>query len=136
MDASTLPIHWQQHHIICCLYYLIAASDFIVKEEELRAIDDHFTQLLTRDHPELLMQKKEILTEVADYVQHANDLQKMEAIRFFAKKTKFAYQTYLEVIHSLEQIAQADNFISIEEHSIMYYIRLKFKADKAQPIYS
>ncbi len=35
----------------------------------------------------------------------------------------------MEMISAIEDIAQADNFVTIEEHSLMYYIRLQFKKD-------
>lgn len=136
MNSSNSPLHWQLPHVICCLYYLVASSDFIIKEEEQAAIDRHLDAFLLQDAPDLYSKKNELVAEVAAYVNAANDLQKMEAVRYFATKFSLTHTMYYALVKSLEEIAQADKYIAIEEHSMMYYIRLKFKVRSHQLVYS
>ena len=136
MNSSNSPLHWQLPHVICCLYYLVASSDFIVKEEELRVMDHHIDDFLLQHSPELYSQKNELVKEVSAYVSGASELQRMEAVRYFSAKFLLSHDTYFGLIRSLEEIAQADRYISIEEHSMMYYIRLKFKVSTRQLVNS
>lgn len=136
MNSSNSPLHWQLPHVICCLYYLVASADFIVKEEEQKVIDHQLDDFLLQYFPEQYSEKQALAMEVVTYVNEANDLQKMEAVRYFATKFVLNYSMYFELIKSLEEIAQADRYISIEEHSMMYYIRLKFKVNNPQLAYN
>jgi len=136
MNSSNSPLHWQLPHVICCLYYLVASSDFIIKEEEELVIDRHLDNFLILHCPELYVQKHKLADEVAKYVDSANDLQKMEAVRYFSTKFLLNHDIYFGLIKSLEEIAQADRYISIEEHSMMYYIRLKFKVNTNQLVHT
>lgn len=136
MNSSNSPLHWQLPHVICCLYYLVASSDFIIKEEEQAVLDHHLEGFLLQLTPDLYAKKEELSSEVAAYVRAASDLQKMEAVRYFATKFPLTHEMYYGLVKSLEEIAQADKYISIEEHSMMYYIRLKFKVNSPQLIFS
>ena len=126
-NSIALPVYWDEKYIICSLYYLIAASDYIIKKEEVAVIDQKMEHLLLHSYQLSLDKKESIMAEALSFINKANDQQKMEAIRLFSSKVVLPEELYVEMLHSMEAIALADGNISIEEHSLMYYVKLKFK---------
>jgi hypothetical protein len=53
----------------------------------------------------------------------------MDLIEFLSNKVELTWDMYQFIINDLNDIAKADQYISVEEHSLMYYVRLKFNKD-------
>jgi hypothetical protein len=135
-NRTVFPAHWDEKQIICSLYYWIADSDFKIHTDELNVIHKKLDQLFFRTFYLSVEEKENIVAEVEHYIAGASDQQKMEWIRLFSKQVVLTTDLYREMIQAMEAIALADDFISIEEHSLMYYIRLKFKKNSSPVVYS
>lgn len=130
MDTKlSIPSHWDEKYIITSLYYLVADSDSVLKKEEIITIDNkldtlfHTTFYLSAD------QKYRVANEAMNYSVGLNDAEKLAAVRNLSSRVVLSHEMFAQIISDMEDIAQADDYVSIEEHSMMYYIRLKFKKD-------
>ena len=128
-NTLSVPAHWDEKHIICSLYYLVADSDFIVKKEEIDTIDKKLDILLHQTFYVSTEQKYKIVNEAMNFAFGLSDVEKLEVVRNLSAKVKLTNDLFVHMINDMEDIAQSDGYVSIEEHSLMYYIRLKFKKD-------
>lgn len=124
-----IPAHWDEKQIICCLYYLVADSDNDLRKEEIDVIDLKLDQLLVDTFLVPHDQKYKIANEAMNLAVGLSDQRKTELVRELSSKVNISGDLFVQLISSLEDIAQSDDYVSIEEHSLMYYIRLKFKKD-------
>ena len=131
-NTLSVPAHWDEKHIICSLYYLVADSDFIVKKEEIDTIDKKLDILLHQTFYVSTEQKYKIVNEAMNFAFGLSDVEKLEVVRNLSAKVKLTNDLFVHMINDMEDIAQSDGYVSIEEHSLMYYIRLKFKKDYPQ----
>lgn len=124
-----LPIHWDQKHLIAFLYIFLADSDFKVPTEEAISLSDNLKELLVGKY---LMSQEDtdlLIAEVKNTEKGLDDHQRMETIRILSETVPLDWDIYQYVIKELDEIAHSDKYVSVEEHSLMYYIRLKFKKD-------
>ncbi|MBC7390183.1 MAG: hypothetical protein H7329_13280 [Opitutaceae bacterium] len=128
-NKLSVPAHWDEKHIISSLYYLVADSDFVVKKEEIDTIDKKLDILLHQTYYVSTEQKYKIANEAMNFAVGLNDVEKLEVVRNLSSNVKFSHELFVQMINDMEDIAQSDDYVSIEEHSLMYYIRLKFKKD-------
>jgi uncharacterized tellurite resistance protein B-like protein len=127
-NQMDIPLHWDERHVICGLYYMVADSDFSIKKEEVDTIDRHLETLMLQ-FPHLLTSNKfAIANEVMPHVIGRSDREKMDLIKQWAAKFPLSRDQFIDMQQALEHIAQSDDYVSIEEHSLMYFIRLKFKS--------
>ena len=128
-----IPTHWDEKQIICSLYYLVANSDNDLKKEEVTMIDRKLDALMSTFMlaPD---QKYKIANEAMNLVLSLDDQVKIEFVKELSSQVIFSPEMFTQVLTSLEDIAQSDDYVSIEEHSLMYYIRLKFKKDYARAV--
>jgi len=120
------PAYWDEKYVICALYYLLADSDFELKREEIKVIDKKLDTLFS-DSLLYSDSKYKIANEVMSYVLGLNNEEKTQAIRHLAQIAALSHDTYVMLMHDLEEIALSDDYVCIEEHSIMFFIRLMFK---------
>lgn len=120
------PIQWSEKYAICILYHLVAYADATIKKEEMEMVKRKMDRLFEGDQltPE---EKEKIASDVTQYVIGLSDANKKEAIKYFSEKIHLSHEMFIQTMKDLEDIAQSDDYVSIEEHSLMYYIRLKFK---------
>ena len=128
-NTLSVPVHWDEKHIICSLYYLVADSDFIVKKEEIETINKKLDILLHQTFYVSTEQKYKVINEAMNFAVGLSDVEKLEVVRNLSAKVKLTSDLFVHMINDMEDIAQSDGCVSIEEHSLMYYIRLKFKKD-------
>ena len=125
----SIPAHWDEKHIISSLYYLVADSDSILKKEETETIEKKLDLLLHQHFYVTSEQRYKIATEAMNFSVGLNDAEKLESVRNLSAMIKLPAELFVQMISDMEDIAQSDDYVSIEEHSLMYYIRLKFKKD-------
>lgn len=120
------PAYWNEKYVICALYYLLADCDFELKKEEVKVIDQKLTTLFS-DSLLYSDSKYKIANEVMSYVLGLSNEEKTEAVRHLAKITTLTHESYIKLMQDLEEIALSDDYVCIEEHSFMFFIRLMFK---------
>ena len=122
----TCPVYWDEKYVTCALYYLVADCDFELKREEITIIDRKLDFLFQN---ELLYSdsKYKIANEVMSYVLGLSNEKKTEAVRYLSDKVSLSHESFVQVMQDLEEIALSDDYISVEEHSFMYFIRLMFR---------
>ena len=128
----TIPPHWDHKHLISFLYIFIADSDFVVTEDEAIAVNNNLLELLKDKYALPLQEVSAIIKEVKSFEMAQDDAGKMEVIKLLSEKIDLDLSTYEYLIKELDEIAQSDKYISVEEHSLMFYVRLKFKKDYPQ----
>ena len=130
METKLLvPTHWDEKHIISSLYYLVADSDSNIKKEEIETIDKKLDILLHQTFYVSVEQRNHIEREAMKFAVGLNDAEKLAVVRNLSAKIILSNDLFVQMITDMEDIAQSDDYVSIEEHSLMYYIRLKFKKD-------
>lgn len=125
------PAYWDEKYVICALYYLVADCDFELKKEEIKVIDKKLDVLLS-DSLLYSDAKYKIANEVMSYVVGLSNEKKTEAVRHLSEMVKMTHETFVQVMHDLEEIAISDDYVCIEEHSFMFFIRLMFKKNYAR----
>ena len=128
----TIPSHWDHKHLISFLYVFLADSDFVVTEEEAITVNNNLLELLKDKYSLPLEEVSAIIKEVKSFEMAQDDAGKMEVIKQLSEKIDLDLSTYEYLIKELDEIAQTDKYVSVEEHSLMFYVRLKFKKDYPQ----
>ncbi len=127
-----IPPHWDHKHLISFLYVFLADSDFVVTEEEAIAVNNNLLELLKDKYSLPLNEVALIIEEIRAFELAQDDAGRMEVIRQLSEKIDLDLSTYEYLIKELDEIAKSDKYVSVEEHSLMYYVRLKFKKDYPQ----
>lgn len=122
------PIHWNEKHLISFLYISLAVSDFIVSPDERITLNSNLDELLKGKFQLSDSEKNAIISEVQS-LPVADDTARMAIIKELSERIELDWETYKFVAKELDEIAHSDKYVSIEEHSLMFYIRLKFKKD-------
>jgi hypothetical protein len=122
------PIHWNEKHLISFLYISLAVSDFIVSPNERATLNSNLDELLKGRFQLSDSEKNAIISEVQAF-PIADDAMRMAIIKELSERIELDWDTYKFVASELDEIAHSDKYVSIEEHSLMFYIRLKFKKD-------
>lgn len=122
------PIHWNEKHLISFLYISLAVSDFIVSPDERITLNSNLDELLKGRFQLSDSEKNAIISEVQAF-PIADDATRMAIIKELSERIELDWDTYKFVANELDEIAHSDKYVSIEEHSLMFYIRLKFKKD-------
>lgn len=122
------PIHWNEKHLISFLYISLAVSDFIVSPDERITLNSNLDELLKGKFQLSDSEKNAIISEVQS-LPVADDTARMAIIKELSERIELDWDTYKFVAKELDEIAHSDKYVSIEEHSLMFYIRLKFKKD-------
>ena len=129
--VSKSSVVLDEKHAMAILYYLIADADFNISEIESDLIDKKIAKLFA-DEAMTTFEKEELVGKIIDYSIGLSDTLKKETVKYLSERVKFTHEQYIQLIQDLDDIARCDNYISIEEHSLMYYIRLKFKKNYAR----
>lgn len=122
------PIHWNEKHLISFLYISLAVSDFIVSPNERTTLNSNLDELLKGRFQLSDSEKNAIISEVQAF-PIADDATRMAIIKELSERIELDWDTYKFVANELDEIAHSDKYVSIEDHSLMFYIRLKFKKD-------
>jgi len=128
----SLPLHWDDKHLISFLYVFIANSDFVVTPEEAAAVKTNLNELLTGRFGLSESEKDKIVAEVKEAELLMIEEEKMDTIQGLANKIKLDWDTYQYIVKEMDEIAHSDKYVSVEEHSLLYYVRLQFKKDYPQ----
>lgn len=120
--------HWDEKHLIAFLYISIAVSDFVVTPEEKQTLHTNLEELLKGKYHLSDSDKNTLLAEVQSF-PIANDTERMGLIKELSERIELSWETYKYMASELDEIAHSDKYVSIEEHSLMYFIRLKFRKD-------
>ena len=122
------PIHWNEKHLISFLYISLAVSDFLVSPDERTTLNSNLDELLKGRFHLSDSEKNNIISEVQAF-PITDDAARMTVIKELSERIELDWETYKFVAKELDEIAHSDKYVSIEEHSLMFYIRLKFKKD-------
>lgn len=128
----SLPLHWDDKHLISFLYVFIANSDFVVTPEEAAVVKTNLNELLTGHFGLSEAERDQVVSEVKQAELDMSEQQKMDTIQALAEKIRIDWDTYQYMIKEMDEIAHSDKYVSVEEHSLLYYVRLQFKKDYPQ----
>lgn len=129
MDKIKIASHWDEKYLITFLYTFLAQSDFVVNAEEALVLKTKINNLLFHLFFLTDDEKIKITEEVNNVTSRLDEIEKMDLIEFLSNKVEITWDMYEFIINDLNDIAKADHYISVEEHSLMYFIRLKFNKD-------
>lgn len=121
--------HWDINYLVSFLYLFLAESDFVINKEEAKALNESLHNTLVRVFFKTEEQKDAIIKEVTTYTDTLNESQKMELVEILAKKIDIPFDVYELIVQELNKIAKSDKYVSVEEHSLLFYIRLKLNKD-------
>ncbi|WP_299247983.1 hypothetical protein [uncultured Cytophaga sp.] len=121
--------HWDINYLVSFLYIFLAESDFVINKEEAIALNDSLHNTLVRVFFQTEEQKDAIIKEVNAYTHTLTETQKMELVETLAKKIDIPFDVYELIVQELNKIAKSDKYVSVEEHSLLFYIRLKLNKD-------
>lgn len=124
-----LPIHWDDKHLISFLYIFIANSDFVLTGEEAEAVKTNLTELLKVRFSLSDEEKDRIVAEVREAEAQMSEAEKMDTIEALSKTVKIDRDTYQYIVKEMDEIAHSDHYVSVEEHSLMFFVRLQLKKD-------
>lgn len=126
--STEVPLNWNEKHLIVFLYISVATSDSAMSTEKKKVLNDAIEELL-RDRYQLSAANLDSLLSEVNSLSISNDFERMGVIKELSKRIELDWDTYKYVANKLADIAHADKNVSIEEHSIMYYFRLRFRKD-------
>lgn len=129
---TSLAAHWDAKYLISFLYYFLAESDFVVNQEEETVVKRNVHELLINLFFLSPEEKDNVIAEVHEVSKKLTEPQKMDLIEDLSKKIDIPWNIYEYMVKELNEIAQADHRISVEEHALLFYIRLKFRRDYPQ----
>lgn len=121
--------HWDIKYLVSFLYIFLAESDFVINRDEAATLNSSLHDTLVRLFFQSEKQKEAIIKEVNAYTHTLNDAEKMDLIEELAKKIDIPFDVYEFIVQELNKIAKSDKYISVEEHSLLFYIRLKLNKD-------
>ncbi|MCU0416439.1 MAG: TerB family tellurite resistance protein [Cytophagaceae bacterium] len=127
--STTIAQHWDAKYLISFLYYFLADSDFVVNQEEETVVKRNIHELLVNVFFSSPEEKENIITEVQTVSKQLDEQQKMDLIEQLSARVDIPWNVYEYVVNELNEIAKADNKVSVEEHALLYYIRLKLNRD-------
>jgi hypothetical protein len=122
----SLPTHWDDKHLLSFLYIYIAQSDFILTGEEAEMVKRNLEELLLGRFGLSTLEKDTVVSEVKEAEALMSESEKMDTIQVLSEKIDLDWDTYQYVIQEMDEIAHSDKYVSVEEHSVMYFVRLKF----------
>ncbi|SFX72995.1 hypothetical protein [Cytophaga hutchinsonii] len=121
--------HWDINYLVSFLYIFLAESDFVISKEEAGILNESLHDTLVNVFFKTEEQKDAILKEVNAYTHALSEDQKMDLIEELTRKIDISFDVYELIVQELNKIAKSDKYISVEEHSLMYFIRLKLNKD-------
>lgn len=121
--------HWDLSYLVSFLYIFLAESDFVISKEESHTLNQSLHNTLVNVFFLTEKQKDDVLAEVNSYTHKLSEEEKMELIEELTNRIDIPFETYELVVQELNKIAKSDKYVSVEEHSLMYYIRLKLNKD-------
>ncbi len=121
--------HWDISYLVSFLYIFLAESDFVINKEEAATLNTSLDDTLVRLFFHTEEQKDAIIKEVNTYTHTLDEAEKMDLIEELAKKIDIPFDVYEFIVQELNKIAKSDKYVSVEEHSLLYYIRLKLNKD-------
>ena len=126
---NKLSDHWDIKYLISFLYIFLAESDFVVSREEAEALNKSLNEALVNVFFQTEEEKNAIIAEVNQFSHSISEEEKMELIKELSVRVDISFELYELIVQQLNAIAQSDHNVSVEEHSLMYYIRLKLNKD-------
>ena len=121
--------HWDINYLVSFLYIFLAESDFVINREEAITLNTSLHNTLVSLFFQSEEQKDAIIKEVNTYTHTLDNAQKMALIEELAKKIDIPFDVYELIVQELNKIAKSDTYVSVEEHSLLFYIRLKLNKD-------
>lgn len=121
--------NWTEAHLIVFLYQAVALSDYVLKTEEVEIIRYKTNKILYTLYGYGHDAAEKIASEAQKIADNLKPIEHNVIIEELAKKFPLSKFRYDSLIEDLNQIAKSDKYISIEEHSLMYFIRLHFLKD-------
>ena len=121
--------HWDINYLVSFLYIFLAESDFVINREEAATLNTSLHDTLVSLFFQSEEQKDAIINEVTSYTHTLDEAQKMNLIEELAKKIDIPFDVYEFIVQELNKIAKSDKYVSVEEHSLLFYIRLKLNKD-------
>ncbi len=121
--------HWDLNYLVSFLYIFLAESDFVISKEEAQTLNESLRNTLVNVFFLTEEQKDAVLAEVNTYTHKLSEQDKMDLIEALTNKIDIPFTIYELIVQELNKIAKSDKYVSVEEHSLMYYIRLKLNKD-------
>lgn len=126
---SSIAAHWDVKYLISFLYIFLAESDFVISKEEAEALNKSLHEALINVLFQTEEEKNTIIAEVNNFSHSLSEEDKMDLIKELASKIDISFELYELIVQQLNTIAKSDAHVSVEEHSLMYYIRLNLNKD-------
>lgn len=121
--------HWDLNYLVSFLYIFLAESDFVISKDEAHTLNQSLRDTLVNVFFLTEEQKDSVLAEVNNYTHSLSEDEKMNLIEELTYKIDIPFNIYELVVQELNKIAKSDLYVSVEEHSLMYFIRLKLNKD-------
>ena len=121
--------HWDINYLVSFLFIFLAESDFVISRDEAVTLNESLHNTLVNVFFKTEEQKDAILKEVNTYTHTLSEDQKMSLIEELTHKIDISFDVYELIVEELNKIAKSDTYVSVEEHSLMYFIRLKLNKD-------
>ncbi len=121
--------HWDLSYLVSFLYIFLAESDFVISKNEAVVLNNSLHDTLVNVFFHTEEQKDAIIKEVNTYTHTLSEDQKMSLIEELTHKIHMPFDVYELIVEELNKIARSDKYITVEEHSLLYYIRLKLNKD-------
>lgn len=121
--------HWDINYLVAFLYIFLAESDFVIGKDEAGILNESLHDTLVNVFFKTEEQKDAILKEVNTYTHALSEEQKMNLVEELTRKIDISFDVYELIVQELNKIAKSDKYVSVEEHSLMYFIRLKLNKD-------
>lgn len=121
--------NWTEAHLLVFLYQAIALSDYVLKAEEIEIIRSKTNKILYNVYGYGHEEAEKIGNEAKKIADEVSPNDHNQIIEELALKFPLSKSRYNLLIEDLNLIAKSDKYVSIEEHSLMYYIRLQFLKD-------
>jgi len=121
--------HWDLNYLVSFLYIFLAESDFVISKDEAHTLNQSLHDTLINVFFLSEKQKDAVIAEVNTYTHSLSEEEKMSLVEELTNKIDIPFNIYELVVQELNKIAKSDKYVSVEEHSLMYYIRLKLNKD-------
>lgn len=121
--------HWSLNHFVPFIYLFVIESNKNISQNKWNVLDHYLHTTL--QHVFFLNEdeKWSIIHEVKTLSHSLNDLQKMAIIKELSGRIYISRDLYEMIVDDMNAIAKSDQYISVEEHSAMFFIRLNIKKD-------
>ncbi|MBC7450476.1 MAG: hypothetical protein H7259_03195 [Cytophagales bacterium] len=126
---NDVTAHWDIKYFVPFMYLFVVESNKQISQNKWNVLDHYLHTTLTHVFFLDEHEKWTIINEVKQLSHSLTDIQKMAVIKDVAARIYISRDLYEMIVDDLNAIARSDKFVSVEEHSSMFFIRLHIKKD-------